>query len=77
MAKGWLEFQPQWLGYLFHLKATGRARVDMETGTILIEVEDQRILTDGCVLEGLCTTFPEPVTIATGVREKGKSRASV
>lgn len=77
MAKGWLEFNPNWLANLFGLESTGRARVDMVTGKVLIEVEHEKIQEDGQVVEGLTMTHHGPVTIPTGWRPKGGVRAPV
>ena len=77
MAKGWLEFGAEWLGAIFGLKATGKVRVDMETGKVLVEIDDPKIKEDGQVLEGIATTFQGPVTVPSGWRPKGSKRAPV
>ena len=77
MAKGWLEFNPKWLGALFGLEATGRARVNMETGTVAIEVQSDKIQEEGTMLEGMATTYHHPVSIPSGWRAKaGEKRAT-
>ena len=75
MPKGWLEFKADFLAQLFKLRATGRARVDMESGKVQVEVEDARV-EEGQILEGIVNRY-DSVLIPVAWRPKGAGRATI
>ncbi len=79
MAKGWLEIKPSFVAKMFGLKGTEKARFDMDSGSILIELDDDKLKEEGQVVYGIAHSFKGPVVIVPSgwVPKDGSKRAPV